>query len=273
MSSVIAVVTEDSAAEAVVSTARAVAELFGARVEALHVGAERVALSAAATGAGMTIKQVSGETVESLARAASIDDVAALVIGARGQRSGKCPAGSIALQVITLGEVPVVVVPPDGPAHRTIESVLVPLDGTRTSAAALSEVVELAHQAALQIVVAHVYTSQTLPAFDDHVPHETRAWSEEFLAREVSAATGAKLELRVDGSPEHLLAILRESSCDLVALGWRQDLARGRAAVVRRMLAESPVPVLLTPVKRPTARSPARPAERATRYRASEPSP
>ena len=54
-----------------------------------------------------------------------------------------------------------------------------------------------------------------------------------------------------------ILDILRRSHCDLVALGWSQDLARGRAAVVRRMLAESPVPVLLTPVSNDSALAPA----------------
>ena len=38
-----------------------------------------------------------------------------------------------------------------------------------------------------------------------------------------------------------------QNRCDLVALGWSQDLANAHAAVTRKMLAESPVPVLLTP--------------------------
>jgi hypothetical protein len=57
------------------------------------------------------------------------------------------------------------------------------------------------------------------------------------------------------GEPrEHLLDILRASRCKLVALGWSQNLTGGHAAVVRQMLAESPVPVLLMPTSRKTAR-------------------
>ena len=229
------------------SSASAIASLFSASVEALHVGEERAAVAAAAQEAGVTLRTVAGGTVEVLARAAAAEDVAAVVIGARGTSAGKRPAGSTAVALVTSLEKPVAVVPPDAAVERPIESVLVPLDGTAPSAAALQEIVELAANAELQIVVAHVQQERSLPAFSDHLPHEVRAWSEEFIARYCPFATDAALELRVGEPHEHLLDILRRSRCDLVALGWSQDLARGRAAVVRRMLAESPVPVLLTP--------------------------
>lgn len=248
MARVIAAITSDSAAEVVLSTATAVSRLFGARVEALHVGGAQITLSSAAKRAGVPLRDVAGETAQVLADAAASEDVAALVIGARGAVVGKRPAGSTALGVITLQQRPVVVVPPDAPViNRPIESVLVPLDGTAASAAALNEIVELAQNAALRIVVAHVLSPTSLPAFSDHLPHEVRSWSEEFIARHCPAAAHAALELREGQPHEHVLDILRESGCDLVALSWRQDLARGRAAVVRRVLAESPVPVLLTP--------------------------
>jgi nucleotide-binding universal stress UspA family protein len=245
---VIAAITSDDAAEAVLSTAAAVSGLFGARVEALHVGAAQVTLSTAAKRAGVPFTTVAGETAQALADAVASDDVAALVIGARGGAGGKRPAGGTALAAITLQRRPVVLVPPDAPVtDRPIESVLVPLDGTQASAAALSEIVALAHRAALRIVVAHVQGPRSLPAFSDQLSHEVRAWSEEFIARQCPGAADATLELRVGEPHEHVLDILRESGCDLVALGWSQNLAAGRAAVVRRMLSESPVPVLLTP--------------------------
>ncbi len=248
MSRVIAAITGDSAAEAVLSTATAVGKLFGAEVEALHVGSERLGLASAARRAGMAIKSIPGESLQTLADAASAEDVVAVVIGARAEPAGKRPAGSTALRLITRQLRPVVVVPPDAPRRRAIESVLVPLDGTPASAAALAETIELAHNAALRVVVAHVHPANTIPAFSNHLPHEVRAWSEEFIARQCPAAAEATLELRIGEPHEHVLGILRESGCDLIALGWRQDLGSGHAAVVRRILAESPVPVLLTPV-------------------------
>ena len=247
---IIAAITSDAALEAVLSTATAVSGLFGAEVEALHVGAAQATLSTAANRSGVPLRNVAGETGQALADAVAGEDVAALVVGARGTRTGKRPAGSTALALITLQQLPVVVVPPDARVtDRAIESVLVPLDGSPASAAALSDIVELAHRAALRIVVAHVQGPRSLPAFSDHLPHEVRAWSEEFIARHCPGAAEATLELRVGEPHEHVLDILRDTSCDLVALGWRQELGSGRAAVVRRMLGESPVPVLLTPAR------------------------
>jgi nucleotide-binding universal stress UspA family protein len=253
MMRVIAAITDDSAATAVLSTSTAIASLFSATVEAVHVGEERAAVATAAKKAGVTLRTVAGRAVEVLARAAAAEDVVAVVIGARGTPAGKRPAGSTAVALVTLLDKPVAVVPPDATLERPIQSVLVPLDGTALSATALQEIVELASNAELQIVVAHVQQERSLPAFSDHLPHEVRAWSEEFIARYCPSATDVALELRVGEPHEHVLDILRRSRCDLVALGWSQDLAGGRAAVVRRMLAESPVPVLLTPASKDPA--------------------
>ncbi len=244
---VIAAIRDDGALGAVLSVAGALARLYAATVQAVHVGEENPRLAAAALEAGIPLRTVAGPTVDALARAAAAEDVVAVVIAARGASTGKRPVGSTALALITSLDKPVAVVPPDAPAVGAIESVLVPLDGTPASAVALQEIVALASNAELQIVAAHVHQGRSLPAFSDHLPHEVRAWSEEFIARYCPSAEAVTLELRVGEPHEHVLDILRRSGCDLVALGWTQDLARGRAAVVRRMLAESPVPVLLTP--------------------------
>ncbi len=255
MRKVIAAITDDSAAAAVLSTSSAVASLFSATAEALHAGEGNATVADAAGKAGVTLTTVAGGAVEVITRVAAAEDVAAVVIGARGtsaasQPAGSQPAGSTAIALVTSLERPVVVVPPNAVVGRGIQTVLVPLNGTALSAEALREVVELAARAQLRVVVAHVYLERSLPAFSDHLPHEVRAWTDEFIARHCPSAVDATLELRVaDGEPEeHLLDILLASHCDLVALGWSQDLAEGHAAIVRRMLTESPVPVLLIPV-------------------------
>jgi len=248
MSQVLAAIGRDRMADAVLSTANAVAGLFAAQVKAVHVGAPDATLAAAARGAGVPLDYAQGEPATALAHAAAAADVAAIVIGARGEPAGDRLAGSTALSLITLQRRPVVVVPPNAAPPGAIESVLVPLDGTAASTTALQEVVELAHDSALQIVVAHVRGPHALPAFSDQLAHEVRAWREEFIARHCPGAIDATLEVRVGEPHERVLEVLRETGCDLVALGWRQDLAGGRAAVVRRLLAQAPVPVLLTPV-------------------------
>jgi len=244
---VIAAVTGDSAASAVLSSASAIAPLFSATVDALHVGGEQASVAAEAQAAGVTLRNVAGDAVEVLTRAAGAEDVAAVAIGARGAPGGRLPAGSIAVALVTSLNKPVAVVSSNATVKHPIGSVLVPLDATASSAEALREIVGLAANAKLRIVVAHVQQAWSLPPFSDHLPHEVRAWREEFMARYCPSAIDAALELRVGEPHEHVLDILRASGCDLVALGWSQSLEEGRAAVVRRLLAESPVPVLLTP--------------------------
>ena len=158
MSTVVVAIANDAAAPAVLTTAYAVANVLGATVEPVHVGAEHATAAEAARHAGVTLRTVPGTPLVELARAALPDDVAAIVLGAPGEGGATRPAGSTALQLITMLEKPVVVVRWEGGAgdHR-IDRILVPLDGTAGSAAALHELVRLARDAAVEIVVAHVH--------------------------------------------------------------------------------------------------------------------
>lgn len=257
MTKVIAAVSNDRTAPSVLATAHAVANLYTATVEAVHVGESSSTLAKAAEAAGVILQTVVGTPVEELVRVAEHGDVAAIVLGTSGVVTREDWLDSTALALITVLEKPAVVVPPQGALSHPIARVLVPMDGAAASAAAVEEIFQLASGAAVEIVVAHVYGEAALPAFSDQLAHEVRAWSEEFIARNCSAVPDAALELRVGKPHEHVLDIARSSGCDLVALGWSQNLTRGHAAVVRHMLAESPVPVLLTPVRH-TARIPPR---------------
>jgi nucleotide-binding universal stress UspA family protein len=265
---VLAAITDDCAAPAVLASAAAVADVACAETEALHVGHENTLLAQAAQEVGVTLRTVGGRAVEAIVDACAAEDVVAIVIGARGSPVGTHPVGATTTALITLLNKPVVVVPRDAHVEHRIERVLVPLDGTTQGATALQQAMQLMSSAQLEVVVAHVYDQRSLPAFSDHLPHEVRAWREEFIARHCPAALDARLELRVGEAREQLLDILRRSGCELVALSWSQDLTDGRAVVVRRMLAESPVPVLLAPEHREphtlVAPSPAAHANQAT---------
>jgi nucleotide-binding universal stress UspA family protein len=257
MTRVIAAITNDVAAPGVLATAHDIAELYKGSVEAVHAGEEDATVTEAARAAGVPLRAIPGTPTEAIARAARADDVVAVVLGAPDVVGGSVPARNTAMLLISMLEKPAVVVPPDGAAGgRPIVRILVPLDGTAESAAALEEIVQLACDAAVEIVVAHVHEERALPAFSNHLAHEVRAWSDEFIARNCPAALDATLELRVGEPHEHVIDIVRSSGCDLVALGWSQNLAPGHAAVVRRVLAESPVPVFLTPTSVDTSFSP-----------------
>ncbi len=56
------------------------------------------------------------------------------------------------------------------------------------------------------------------------------------------------VELRCGDPATRVLDAAEETSADLVALAWHQQLGAGRAEVVRRAVAEGRFPVLLVPV-------------------------
>jgi nucleotide-binding universal stress UspA family protein len=254
MSVVIAALDNSAAAEPVVATATRLAELYSADARAIHVpedGSETA--SAAARAANLQLESISGSPVERLTSAAGEPAVRAIVVGARGRPSGRRPAGRTALALITSIGKPVVVVPPDVSRPERIESVLVPLDGSRASAVALAGTINLARESGLEVVVLHVREEESLPRFADHLQHEARVWAEEFIARNCPLPPEeVRLELRVGRPDEQLIQVALETDVDLIAMGWSQNLDAARAAVVREALTRSPVPILLLPVEPPS---------------------
>jgi nucleotide-binding universal stress UspA family protein len=153
-------------------------------------------------------------------------------------------------------EKPLVVVPPIRRVPERIERVLVPLDGTEASAAAVRAVIRLAEEQDIEVVVLHVQDEHAI-AFSDQPHHETEAWGREFVARWCRCPAGkVQLELRVGLPGEHVVDVARELDVDLIALGWRRNLEPGRAAVVREALGPSEVPVLLIPLTPLSAQDP-----------------
>jgi nucleotide-binding universal stress UspA family protein len=250
MTRVIAALDNSIAARPVLATAKTLAELFGAGVEAVHVrtNGTRVASNEAAA-AGLELHILSGPTVEGLADVADAEDVAAVVIGARGTPAGSRPVGGTAFELMKSLDNPLVVVPPDAVRPSVLRRVIVPLEGTLSTSLAPRRLIELACDAELDVVVLHVHDEASLPAFTDQPQHETDAWAEEFLARYAPAGVGkVRLEVRVGRREAQILRAAEEIGGDLIALGWSQDLAAGRAAVVREVLDRGRIPVMLVPV-------------------------
>jgi nucleotide-binding universal stress UspA family protein len=248
MKKVIAALDNSLAARGVLATAANLSRLFGAEVEALHIveDGDRVASEAALSG-GAPLRHVRGPTVPALIEASAAEDVVALVVGTRGL-PGR-PVGSTAIEVITSVLKPVVVVPLDGQPHRTLERVLVPLEGTMPTSLAPRGIIELAQDANLDLIILHVHDAASLPAFTDQPQHQARAWGEEFLARYCPWGIGkVRLELRVGRREDEILAAVEDTQAQLIALGWSQELDFGRASIVREVLRRGRVPVLLVPV-------------------------
>jgi nucleotide-binding universal stress UspA family protein len=250
MTTLLAALNSNSSAEPVLRTAVSLAGVFDALVVALHVPEQGVTSRATelARAAGVELRETPGAPIEQIVAAAQDADVAALVLGARGAPAGPQPAGHTALEVITRVHKPVVVVSPDSHPRKHVHRLLVPLEGSTDRSQALERAIELAHRRRLEVLVLHVHSPETVPAFADHAPYATSAWSEEFLARYMSPPDHRVTLLRRLGVPaDDIVAVADEVSADLIALAWKQDLSPGHARVVSETLTHSDIPVLLLP--------------------------
>jgi nucleotide-binding universal stress UspA family protein len=278
MTNVIAALGADACAAPVLATAKTLADMLDATVVALHVG-EGVAPSpeALANAARVEFRHPRGTPLEGIVNAANEADVAALVLGSRGASAGPRPAGATALEVITRTEKPVVLVPPDAHPPERFTRLLLPIEGNGAASPALSHIIDAAHRRKLEIIVLHLHSPETVPAFSNHEPHGTRAWDQEFLARHLPFPADCVTVLRRVGTPaDDVPALAEGSGAELIVLVWSQSLAKGRARVVTRTLASTRIPVLLLPTepsirrgpdsvhRRTTTKSPARMRPRTT---------
>ena len=145
MSTVLAAIDNSLACRSVLATARALASVLAADVEALHVpvDGDRTARGAA-DAAHVTLRTVEGPVIESLIEAGESDAIVAVVIGSRRLPNDRRPLGATALAVATRLSKPVVVVPPHAQPLETIRRVLVPLEGTRSTSVAPRSIIEIA---------------------------------------------------------------------------------------------------------------------------------
>jgi nucleotide-binding universal stress UspA family protein len=245
----LAAVDNSAVARHVFETANALAPLYGASVDAVHIREDGTRTArAAATVAGLELREVPDHVLERLIEAGRERDVAGMVIGTRAGRLARRLLGHVALELLVAVSKPLVLVPPHTPIPFLLGRVLVPLDGTSVTATALEDTVALAHDAEIEVDILHVHEEDSLPLFSEQPQHETESWAHEFLARYCPTADLGRLHLRVGRPGEHVGRVAQEVHADLIALGWAQDLASGHAAVVRETLERSRIPVLLVPV-------------------------
>jgi len=251
MTNVIAAIGADACAQPVLAAANALADMLDATVVALHVGEDGVpSPEALANAARVEYRQTRGTPLEGIVSAASESDVAALVLGSRGASAGPRPAGATALEVITRTAKPVVLVPPDAHPPERFTRLLLPIEGQGAAPPALSDFIDAAHRRKLEIIVLHVHSPATVPAFSNHEPYGTRAWDQEFLARHLPFKPDRVTVLRRVGTPgDDVPAVAEGTGAELIVLVWSQRLAKGRARVVTRTLASTRIPVLLLPTE------------------------
>jgi nucleotide-binding universal stress UspA family protein len=251
MKKILVALDSSPAGKTVIANARALARLLDAEVEALHVriDGERT-VRQVAEAADLPLRITTGPVIGALVEAGSSGDVIALALGARGSDTARRSLGSTAAGVASTLAKPVLIVPPTAEHVTMFRRVLVPLEGTVSSSLAPRAIFELATGAHLDAVALHVYDEASIPAFTDQPQHEQPAWEEEFLQRYCPWGIGSvRLETRLGRSGELIPQTAANQECDLIALGWSQELSSGRAPVVRETLERSSRPVLLVPVR------------------------
>jgi len=246
---VLAALDNTDGARPVAEFAAALARVLAAGAEAIHLrtnGSDRARAAAAAAEISLAVEE--GDPAARLRREADADDVSAVVVG-RCARPGAGPVGAVALELLATLPKPVAVVPADATHPGRLGRILVPLEGTRSSSLAPRRTIALARDAGLEIVLVHVFDPASLPAFTDQPQHEAASWTSEFLTRySPCPPEDVRLEVRVGEPEEHVVAVAREIDADVIALGWAQELAAGRASVVRATLEHARLPVFLIPV-------------------------
>ena len=172
-----------------------------------------------------------------------------MVVGARGVPGTSRPVGATALEARDEAVEAHRGRPPRRSAQDHTATTAGAARGTVSAALAPKAIFELASGAQLEVVVVHVRRRGPIPAFTDQPQHEAAEWAEEFLAHYCPwGVDEVRLEVRIGRREEQILRA-EESKVDLIALGWSQELAPGRAPVVRAVLERGHVLVLLGPVR------------------------
>lgn len=203
-----------------------------------------VAQSAAAIAAviGAEVHTVDPAPADALLQELGRSEVALGVVAA-----GRPPA-ALGWQLALRSTKPLLLVPARVRAvEAMITRVLVPLDGTPESSAAVHGAMEIFARSGAELVVLHVFDATTVPAYWDHPEHTESEWREEFLTRH-SGDFDARLHWRSGEAADRIVDVATEEEVDVIALGWSRHLDGGHARNVVRTVAEAGVPVLLLPV-------------------------
>lgn len=253
--------------------ARVFADLAGATPHIVHVG-ERMAHPGAVAGTlGLTPEQMHGCVLDLAAGppAARIVELAGelrsvFIVLCTHTASDKTRGalGRVAEEVLRNAPCPVVLVQPErGSGPWELRTILLPHDGTPTTAAAVAPVVDLAVRAGAELVVLHVAAPRArspaepgtlgVPRYVDQPQHEWSNWTREFLARLRALShcpAGIRLRLVLGtGEPGAAIVSAAARGCHLAVLAWHGILDAEHGATVKTVIRDAACPVLVLRVE------------------------
>ena len=262
-----------SKAVAALPVARGLAHLMGATVTLIHVGREalspaellnRIRLSSEDVR-GLIIDQCTGSPAEAIVRAAAARHAVLIVMCGPQPGGPSYPFGSVPGDVLRTAPCPVVFVPSISDTRPwALRQLVLPHNGTQTSAAAIASTADLASRAGADLVVLHVATPSAerptepgtfaAPRYLDHPHHEWPMWAREFLERVRGASHPANLKkirlvLTQGETSAAILEFAQRNASDLIALAWRGGFEPDRAQTIRRVICGARCPVIVFRVK------------------------
>jgi nucleotide-binding universal stress UspA family protein len=247
---VLAAIDDSAVAARVLRAAATMARTLGASPRALHVReGDWRSPAELARRAGIAIEVVDGDPIDCIVEMSRDLAVRMVAVGARREHPAPTEAGHVAAAVMARVKKPVLVVPPGArlPRAERFERVLIPLEGSATSSAAIRPELRALGKEGVAITVLHVLPTGTAPKFWDQAGHAGQIWASEFLARWCEQP-GTEFRVRRGEVVPVILDAASSEHADLIALGWSQKMSGDRARVVREIVGQADIPVLLTPV-------------------------
>jgi hypothetical protein len=248
MTIVLAAVTDDETATAVLDAAAVIAPIYSARIVAVHVREPGTTPpEEVCRRASVELRLVDGNVSDELVTAIRDDEVGAAVLGAMA-RQGHPKPGHVTLEVASRVVKPVFVVPPEARIPRPGERlrILVPLDGTDDAALTARAALHRLAGADAELVVLHVFDPELTPLFLDRPEHDLPVWAHEFMTRYCDVP-GCSMRWRSGTAGAGISDAATDEGVDAVVLSWTQRVAPGRARAVREVLGSAGVPVVLVP--------------------------
>jgi nucleotide-binding universal stress UspA family protein len=209
---------------------------------------------------GMVLDVEVGDAAERVAACTQASSVAFLVVPAEREGPDACGLGGVAASA--LQHAGVIIVRPGGEPRR-ITRILLPLDGTPSTAAAIGPAGELARLAGATLDIVLVgelglptpisaeLGAMCTPQYVDQPQHEWAAFSQEFTERFLRAigrcprGVPTRFFLRAGDPASEILRAATELGDDLIALVWRGDCQGEHGNVFQRILRDANVPVLV----------------------------
>jgi nucleotide-binding universal stress UspA family protein len=211
---------------------------------------------------GSVIAQAGGVPAASIVRLASEWRSLLIVMCTRTNVAGAGDRlGSVAGAVVREAPCPVVLLRPElGGGPRSLRRILVPHDGTPSTAAALQPAMDLAGRSGAELEVLHIAAPDashpaepgtlTVPQYLDQPQHDWPAWTREFLARtwgrcHSPPTVRSRLFLRTGEPGAEIVRFASEHQSDLIVLAWRGDLDAERATTLRAVIRNAPCPTII----------------------------